>query len=81
MALKRQSSGVVDLDRVLGGLIAGDNMVWVSEETEIFVRLEQAFLREGQRQGASGTGQTPGQSAGQTSDATVAPSGTVSGSC
>ncbi|MFN2555539.1 MAG: helix-turn-helix domain-containing protein [Nitriliruptorales bacterium] len=50
--MDRQSSGVEDLDVLLGGLIAGDNVVWVGEEPELLARVEHAFLAEGQQQAA-----------------------------
>ncbi len=43
----RESSGIEDLDALLGGLIPGDNIVWVSEDDEFLARAETAFLEEG----------------------------------
>lgn len=43
------SSGVADLDHLLGGLLMGDNIVWVSNETSTVARLEEAFLAAGVR--------------------------------
>lgn len=37
-------SGIEDLDRVLGGLLAGDNVVWVTDERELFDLAERAML-------------------------------------
>ena len=39
-------SGVADLDELLGGLILGDNVVLVTESTDLASRLEDALLRE-----------------------------------
>ncbi len=47
----RVSSGIEDLDVLLGGLIPGDNIVWVSEYEEFFARAEAAFLKEGSSRG------------------------------
>lgn len=44
---ERLSSGVAALDRVLDGLAAGDNLVWVADDPEVHDRLEHAFLGEG----------------------------------
>ncbi len=49
--MDRCSSGVPDLDVLLGGLIAGDNMVWVSGDTELLDYIERAFVQEGSRRG------------------------------
>lgn len=43
------STGVADLDDLLGGLLMGDNVVWVSDDASIVARLEEAFLRAGVR--------------------------------
>ena len=48
----RLSSGVVALDRLLGGLIAGDNIVWVTEDRRLAALVERALLDEGRRAGA-----------------------------
>ena len=45
------SSGVVDLDELLGGLIAGDNVVWSYDDAEMIARFEDAFIAEGLRAG------------------------------
>ncbi|MDQ4024353.1 MAG: helix-turn-helix domain-containing protein, partial [Actinomycetota bacterium] len=37
-------SGIDDLDEILGGLLAGDNVVWVTGEHRLFARLEQLML-------------------------------------
>ncbi len=38
--------GVEDLDAVFGGLVPGDNVVWVAERDERYERLEAAFAAE-----------------------------------
>lgn len=40
----RIRSGIDDLDDVLGGLLAGDNVVWVTDERELFDLAEKAIL-------------------------------------
>ena len=47
--MKRVSSGLPDLDHLFGGLIPGDNIVWVSSDQELLARIERGFLAEGQR--------------------------------
>ena len=42
----RVTSGVPDLDTLLGGLIFGDNVVWVLEDSKIVRHLEDALVRE-----------------------------------
>ena len=42
---------MADLDVLLGGLLPGDNMVWVSSDPELLDRIEQEFVEEGRRQG------------------------------
>ena len=42
----RVPSGVPDVDDLLGGLILGDNVVWVLEDTDVIRHLEEALLRE-----------------------------------
>jgi transcriptional regulator with XRE-family HTH domain len=49
--MDRCSSGVPDLDVLLGGLIAGDNMVWVSGDSGLLDHVERAFVEEGKRRG------------------------------
>ncbi|MGH9265889.1 MAG: helix-turn-helix domain-containing protein [Acidimicrobiales bacterium] len=39
-------SGVPDVDTLLGGLILGDNVVWVIEEADTVQRIEDALLAE-----------------------------------
>lgn len=39
------SSGVADLDDLLGGLLLGDNIVWVSDDASTVAPLEEVFLR------------------------------------
>ncbi len=40
----RVTSGVPDVDALLGGLILGDNVVWVVEDTNVVRRLEDALV-------------------------------------
>jgi transcriptional regulator with XRE-family HTH domain len=47
----RVSSGVADLDDLLGSLILGDNVVWASDDAEMVIAFEDAFVGEGVRQG------------------------------
>src|SRR5687768_1679774 len=47
----RISSGMQDLDNLLGGLLAGDNVVWVTTSQGVVAAIEQAFLAEGRRRG------------------------------
>lgn len=47
----RVSSGVVDLDELLGGLILGDNVVWSVDDSDAITAFEDAFVQEGLRQG------------------------------
>ena len=42
-----ESSGIPDLDRLLGGLLPGDNIVWVSSEDNLLEQLEVAFIDAG----------------------------------
>lgn len=49
--METASSGVPDLDRLLGGLLPGDNVVWVSAEGGLLERLEGPFLRTGAQSG------------------------------
>lgn len=49
--MERVSSGVTDIDDLLGELIPGDNIVWVSDYQELLTRLENAFIAEGLRSG------------------------------
>lgn len=37
-------SGIDDLDDILGGLLAGDNVVWVTDERDLFVQVERLML-------------------------------------
>lgn len=39
-------SGVAAIDRLLGGLAAGDNVVWIAERDDRYERIEHAFLAE-----------------------------------
>jgi transcriptional regulator with XRE-family HTH domain len=45
------SSGVADLDELLGGLIAGDNVVWSYDDAQMVARFEDAYIAEGLRRG------------------------------
>ena len=47
----RLKSGIADLDELLGGLILGDNVVWVVDATDVVRRLEDALLAEALRRG------------------------------
>lgn len=38
------TSGIVALDELLGGLLAGDNVVWLSERDEAYEAIEGAFV-------------------------------------
>ncbi len=49
--MNRCSTGVPDLDVLLGGLIGGDNMVWVSSNADVLDHIERAFLQDGSRRG------------------------------
>lgn len=40
----RVQSGVADLDEILGGLLAGDNVVWVTDQQDLFNRVEALLL-------------------------------------
>jgi transcriptional regulator with XRE-family HTH domain len=46
-AVERVSSGVRAVDDLLGGLIPGDNIVWVSSDGHLIGSLESGFLQEG----------------------------------
>ena len=50
-AVDRLTSGIEDLDELLGGIILGDNVVWVTESTDIVAVLEDALLAEALRRG------------------------------
>lgn len=45
------SSGVPDLDELLGGLVPGDNVVWSYDDLELLTRFEDAFVRSGLQHG------------------------------
>src|SRR5438105_2798814 len=47
----RTSSGMPDLDELLGGLLPGDNVVWVTTSQGIVAGIERSFLAEGLRRG------------------------------
>ena len=42
----RVTSGVADVDTLMGGLLLGDNVVWVLDDTEVVGHLEDALLAE-----------------------------------
>ena len=46
LSTDRVSSGVPDVDDLLGGLILGDNVVWVLDDVDVVRRLEDAMLAE-----------------------------------
>jgi transcriptional regulator with XRE-family HTH domain len=46
--MRSLSSGIGDIDEVLSGLLAGDNVVWVGEP-DVHEAIEAAFLAEGAR--------------------------------
>lgn len=39
-----QSSGIADLDDILGGLLRGDNVVWVSDQQRLVAQVEQLLV-------------------------------------
>ncbi|MGH8913831.1 MAG: helix-turn-helix domain-containing protein [Acidimicrobiia bacterium] len=41
------STGVDDVDRLLDGLMPGDNVVWIGDDLELHLQLENDFLEEG----------------------------------
>ncbi len=43
----RTSSGIPDLDDLLAGLLAGDNVVWVTTNQGMAAAIERSFLLEG----------------------------------
>ncbi len=45
------SSGVPDLDRLLNGLVPGDNIVWSVDREPVLPAFEDAFIAEGLREG------------------------------
>jgi transcriptional regulator with XRE-family HTH domain len=46
LSTDRVPSGVPDVDDLLGGLILGDNVVWVLDDVDVVRRLEDAMLGE-----------------------------------
>ena len=42
--MERVSSGIRSLDEAIGGLMVGDNIVWVGADSAVHVALQQAFL-------------------------------------
>jgi hypothetical protein len=48
---ERVSSGIPDVDALLGGLILGDNVVWVLEKAAVARQLEDAMLAEATSRG------------------------------
>jgi len=47
----RVASGVPDIDDLLGGLILGDNVVWVLDDNKVVQHLEDAMLAEAANRG------------------------------
>jgi transcriptional regulator with XRE-family HTH domain len=47
----RISSGITDLDDLLGGLLTGDNVVWVTASEGVVTAIERSFLGVGLRRG------------------------------
>ena len=47
----RVASGVPDVDDLLGGLILGDNVVWVLDDTKVVQHLEDAMLADAANRG------------------------------
>ncbi|MFP5377534.1 MAG: helix-turn-helix domain-containing protein [Acidimicrobiia bacterium] len=45
------STGVADVDELVGGLIPGDNVVWVTDDADVPRRMEEAFLASAGRAG------------------------------
>jgi transcriptional regulator with XRE-family HTH domain len=50
-ALDHLTSGIADLDELMGGLILGDNVVWVTEGADAIGLVEDALLAEALRRG------------------------------
>src|ERR1043165_9379663 len=48
--LDRLSTGRADLDDLFGPLIAGDNVVWASDDPDLFMVIETAFLNAAREQ-------------------------------
>ena len=48
-AAPRIRSGIDDLDEVMGGLLTGDNVVWVTDQQELFNRVERLMLEASPR--------------------------------
>ena len=40
-------SGIEDLDRITGGLLTGDNVVWVTDQQDLFDRAERLLIEAG----------------------------------
>jgi transcriptional regulator with XRE-family HTH domain len=51
LSADRVPSGVPDLDGLLGGLILGDNVVWVLDDVKVVQRMEDAMLDEAVERG------------------------------
>ncbi len=45
------SSGIADLDRVIGGLLAGDNVVWKVDEIDVYLPFVRALAEQAEREG------------------------------
>ena len=50
-AADRVPTGVADVDDLLGGVILGDNVVWVLDDTDVVGHLEDALLTEASSRG------------------------------
>ncbi len=55
MVQREPGTGLPGLDAILGGLIPGDNVVWVAERQGAYEVAERAFLAEARREGRSAT--------------------------
>lgn len=70
--MSRESSGIRDLDVLLGGLIPGDNVVWVGDDERLIGRIEHGFIEEGRRNGVPShyvtTERSPGEITSQVGD-------------
>ena len=56
----RTSSGVPDLDELLGGLMPGDNVVWVTTSQGVIATVEASYIAEGLARGEPCTYVTTG---------------------
>src|ERR1700674_3360803 len=51
VALAEASTGLAGLDELLGGLIPGDNVVWIAERAGPYEVAERAFVAQSEREG------------------------------